>query len=123
MQAYPQSKLILVDAITVVIAWLALLTCLGLLALGFFSSWKPDEFWLKVSGAVFVVFAVLHVILALFHACPSCGKHPTVQGFSPPHENSTSIGGMDGWASVVWSVVTRRRFTCIHCGAKFIVAA
>lgn len=67
----------------------------------------------------FFLAAGLHVILAFLHKCPSCSKHPTIQGFKPPHPASLGQSRAQGWAGVAMSVVLRKRFVCIHCGAEY----
>ena len=67
----------------------------------------------------FFLAAGLHVILAFLHKCPSCSKHPTIQGFKPPHPASLGQSRAQGWAGVALSVVLRKRFVCIHCGAEY----
>lgn len=67
----------------------------------------------------FLFFGGVHVVLALFHKCPSCAKHPTIQGFRGPHPASLGQSRAQGWAGVVVSVLLRRRFVCIHCGTEY----
>jgi hypothetical protein len=75
----------------------------------------------KATLLAFFLAVGVHLILAFLHQCPSCGKHPTIQGFTPPHPASLGQSKADGWAGVVMSVVLRKRFVCIHCGVEYKV--
>jgi hypothetical protein len=125
MLSYPQSRLMLADVYSVLTAWTLLaLFMLGLIASGVL---KLSQHWLNlVLGIPLFAFfsaALLHITLALSHRCPSCGKHPTVQGFKPIHPNAVPKSGISGWARVVWSTYRERQFVCIHCGASWHVKA
>jgi hypothetical protein len=120
LQPYPQSRRLVLDAWSVVLAW-------GLLVLAIAAPLAPAFGGTKVLPAFQYVFgtfaaaASLHVLLALLHKCPLCGKHPTIQGFAPPHPDSATQAAVAGWAGVVVSVLRRQRFVCIHCGTGFSV--
>jgi hypothetical protein len=119
---YPQSRTLLLDSKVVAATWALLL----LLPVAYY--------WLKWSGresaaaflaflALFLLAAATHVVLSLCHKCPACGKHPTIQGFKPPHPRSSDQSAMSGWAGAVVNVLLRRRLVCIHCGTEFRVEA
>jgi hypothetical protein len=72
----------------------------------------------KLALWTFFLAAGVHITLAFLHKCPSCDKHPTIQGFKPPHPASLGQSRAQGWAGVVMSVVIRRCFVCIHCGVE-----
>ena len=86
---YPQARLLRADATSVVVTW----SFMALAAL----LWWISAFMLPVlEGAtrlalwgMFLAGGV-HVVLALLHRCPGCGKHPTIQGFKAPHPASLS---------------------------------
>ena len=115
---YPKAAMILADAGSVAVAWafVALATVLGLLS-SFGATAAELPFKVAVLG--FFSAAAVHVVLAFRHSCPSCGKHPTIQGFRPPHPESIHQSKLGGWSGVVMSVLSKRRFTCIHCGAHY----
>lgn len=115
---YPRSHVALVDAWSVAICWLLL----ALLAL----SSIVLKIWPELPGAAlaanFVAFVgamLVHLVLSLLHACPSCGKHPTVQGFKAVHPNSVGQSVFTGWGGAVVNILRRRRLICIHCGSEY----
>ncbi len=117
---YPQARLLRADAASVVVTW----SFMALAAL----LWWISAFMLPAVGgatrlALWGMFlgGGVHVVLALLHRCPGCGKHPTIQGFKAPHPASLSQSRAAGWAGVVTSVMRRKRFACIHCGAGYAV--
>jgi hypothetical protein len=119
---YPKSKILLLDSRTVLAAWLLLAAI-------------PVVFYiLKLIGTqslavlsflvvLFLLTIVGHLALSFSHRCPSCGKHPTIQGFKPPHPNSAEQSALSGWAGAVVNVLRRRQLVCTHCGANFQVQA
>ena len=115
---YPKVGHIRADSISVLVTWffmgltgvLWVLQAVGMYAL------KPA---VDVALWAFFLAAGVHVLLAFLHKCPSCSKHPTIQGFKPPHPASLSQSRAQGWAGVVMSVVFRKCFVCIHCGAEY----
>lgn len=117
---YPQARLLRADAASVVVTWSFMAAAVLL--------WWISAFMAPALGGaarlalwgMFLAGAV-HIVLALLHRCPGCGKHPTIQGFAAPHPASLSQSRAAGWAGVVTSVVRRRRFACIHCGAGYVV--
>jgi hypothetical protein len=81
---------------------------------------RPDsEVLLPINFALFAVAAVAHLILSFRHKCPACGKHPTIQGFAPPHSDSIDQSRLSGWGGVIVNVIRRRRLVCIHCGKEY----
>jgi len=120
LPVYHKSATALLDARVVAVTWLLL----ALLAV----TWLAHR-WLPVSGwsafyfnfAAFLAAAAIHVVLSYRHSCAQCGKHPTIQGFKPPHPNSLDQSRVSGWGGVVVNVLRRRRLVCIHCGAEFRV--
>jgi len=118
---YPKSSIALTDARVVAVAWLllALMPVTWVAQHGL----PPLRGWtlFQLHFAAFLCVGIGHVGLAFAHACPQCGKHPTIQGFRSPHPDSLSQSSLSGWAGVVASLLRRRRFTCIHCGAAYRV--
>jgi hypothetical protein len=120
---YPSSRMALLDARVVAVAWgsMALAAVLWfpgrLLNLPVFAS------LLLVVVGVFFAAAVLHVILSFQHACPVCGKHPTVEGLSATHVDSQSQAALRGWSGAVLNILRRRQLVCIHCGTRFAINA
>lgn len=119
LPVYPKSATALLDARVVAVAWLFLvLVPVSWLA----QSLLPTLFgWnlFQVNVAAVMLAALTHVFLSFCHACPQCGKHPMIQGFKSPHPNSINQSRQSGWAGVVVSILRRRRFICIHCGAEY----
>ena len=119
MQRYPNPILIVIDAYAARLsAWLLVATVLAAVV----------DIFLDVHGRLFYVFlalavfaSIVHVGFALAHKCPGCGKHPTIQGFAPPHA-SAAHDGDSAWARVVRDVIHKRSFTCFHCGSSFDVS-
>lgn len=103
MPSYPQLKILRADAYAVYVSWFLLATSGLLLFLPFLTGITVTESALKISFAAFCVAVIFHVILALMHRCPSCGKHPTIQGLRPVHPASLGQARAEGW----------------HCGACF----
>ena len=114
---YPKSISALNDARVVAVTW-ALLALSGV-------SWLAQSFLGTPAAithgvfAVFVASALVHVAMSFRHSCPLCKKHPTIQGFKPPHPKSLSQSQASGWAGAVVNILRRRRLVCIHCGAQF----
>jgi hypothetical protein len=77
---YPKVGHIRADSISVIVTWffmgltgaLWLLQAVGMYAL------RPA---VNVALWTFFLAAGVHVVLAFLHKCPSCSKHPTIQGF------------------------------------------
>ncbi len=116
MREYPQSKQIKLDAWAAVTAWVFLV---ALFVLFFAVLAGAPTRYLIVAGVLFATAALAHVLFALTHKCPACSKHPTIQGFAPVHPAAELGSKLDPWARVVWDVVRRGRFTCIHCGTPY----
>ena len=119
--AYPKSTTALTDARVVAVTW-ALLALSGVTWLSHKLLGAPSVL-IQVVFAVFVVSGFVHVAMSFRHKCPSCGKHPTIQGFKPPHPNSIGQSRASGWAGAVVNILRRRRLVCIHCGAEFQINA
>ena len=101
-------------------AWIALFLLIALFV-AVLSGFDADAS-LLVSLIVVLVFLLLcHMALALYLVCPNCGKRPTIQGFQTPHAKTKKMAGLDGWAVVVVSVITKHQFKCIHCGESYSV--
>jgi hypothetical protein len=118
---YPKSATALLDARVVRVTWF-LLALFGIDA--FASPWLPHVWGWKISHLTFAAFscaAITHVFLSFRHACPNCGKHPTIQGFKSPHPNSLGQSKVAGWGGVVVNFLNRRRLVCIHCGVEYRV--
>ena len=119
MPSYPQMKILRADAHTVYISWFLLTMSALLFFLPFLTGITVTEGALITCFGAFCAAVIFHVILALMHRCPSCGKHPTIQGFRTVHPASVGQARAEGWAGVVINVVRRRPFVCIHCGVCF----
>jgi hypothetical protein len=122
-KTYPGSRMALLDARVVALAWLSML-----LAATF---WIVEQLLdvavlvplLPVSVALFLITVVAHVVLSFRHACPVCGKHPTIEGFGPVHENSSSQAMFTGSPGAILNILKRRQLVCIHCGTHFTINA
>lgn len=115
---YPKVRLLRADAISVVTTW-CLMIITGVFWLTYSAGVPALGNAAKLASWAFFVAAGVHVVLAFLHKCPSCNKHPTIQGFKPPHPDSLNQSRADGWAGVVISVLREKRFVCIHCGTEF----
>ncbi|MET0983163.1 MAG: hypothetical protein ABWY02_13760 [Telluria sp.] len=115
---YPKVGLIRADSISVMITWF-FMGLTGVLWLFQATGVHALEHAVAVALGAFFLAAGVHVTLAFLHKCPSCAKHPTIQGFKPPHPASLGQSRAQGWAGVVMSVVLQKRFVCIHCGAEY----
>ena len=120
MRIYPQHRLLRADSYTVILAWVALPSAFVALFLGKYSQLPISIYDFLGLFAVFFIFALSHLALSLLHRCPTCKKHPTIQGFKPIHPAAKSQKGLDGWARVVWNVFRKKPFRCIHCGDEFV---
>lgn len=117
---YPQARLMRADALSVVLTW----TMLALAALSWIAHLAGvDGFDMATQLAIgaFILGLGVHIVLALLHRRPGCGKHPTIQGFRRPHTVSVGQSRAERWAGVVVSVLRRKRFVCIHCGVEHLV--
>lgn len=119
---YPKSKILLLDSRTVLAAWL-LLAVIPVVFYMLKLIGAESVIVLSFLVALFLVTLVGHLALSLSHKCPACGKHPTIQGFKPPHPNSAAQSALSGWSGAVVNVLRRRRLVCIHCGGNFQVQA
>jgi hypothetical protein len=128
MQHFPEARLIRFDASLVIVARAvgAVALTLGAVAavlVHFAPIWREELNYGVISVfLLYLALAVVHLVLALIERCPTCGKHPLVQGFAPVHPASVGQGKGNGWDGAVWSIVHRRRFTCIHCGTAYSCA-
>jgi hypothetical protein len=120
MRTYPQSRRIKLDSWAAVAAW-ALLVALFILLFAILTG-ATSARYLIVVGVLFVTAAIAHVLFALTHKCPECSKHPTIQGFAQVRPDAELRSKMDPWARVVWDVVRRGRFTCMHCGTPYEIS-
>ena len=121
LPSYPRSRIALADAVSAAIAWFLLVllavTLIGCVAkiAGFI-----EAFLLVVQA--FLVFSFLHLIFCFCHWCPNCRKHPTLQGFEPPHILSVNQSKLAGWAGAEVNILRRRHLVCIHCGMEYLIA-
>jgi hypothetical protein len=124
MRAYPQFRLIRLDAIAAVGSWASFLV--GALALiigsglSVFSIVEVDGSFVFFPCLAFFVLALVHCAASFLHRCPTCARHPTIQGFTPVHDSAKSSRGLEGWSRVVWDVFRKRPFRCIHCGDEYV---
>jgi len=119
MRHYPSAKLLRLDALAAVAAWVlgGIAGVLFLATRAFapeFADWAG-----RIGFAAFAAAALAHVGLALMHTCPECGKHPTVQGFGDLHPDAAAQSRLSGWSGAVWNVFRRKRLVCIHCGTHY----
>jgi hypothetical protein len=121
LPVYPKSATALTDARVVAVTWV-LLALSGVTWLSHKLLGAPSVL-IQAVFAIFVVSGFVHVAMSFRHKCPSCGKHPTIQGFKPPHPNSIGQSKASGWAGAVVNILRRHRLVCIHCGAEFQINA
>ena len=123
LKTYPGSRMALLDARMVALAWLSMLLAATLWIVEQLLDVSALVPLLPVSVALFFITVIAHVVLSFRHACPVCGKHPTIEGFGPVHENSRSQAMFTGWAGAVLNILKRRQLVCIQCGAHFTINA
>jgi hypothetical protein len=112
--------LIVADAVSVVAAWLSLFIFFATLAAGFVGIAADNA--IVLSLGVFLSIALLHLVLSFTHHCPSCGKSPTQQfRVGDEHPESIENSPLRGWGGVGLAVLRRKKFACIHCGARYTV--
>jgi hypothetical protein len=119
---YPKSATALLDSRMVAATWALLV---AVVASFLVVKWAGIQSLTVPQAALtlFVLAAVGHVALSFRHECPACGKHPTIQGFKPPHPKSVAQSAISGWGGVAVNVLRRRRLVCIHCGNEYRVDA
>ena len=121
LPVYPKSATALADARVVAITWMLLATS-GV-------AWFAEKLLGAPTPFVHAVFGLcvfsgfIHVAMSFGHKCPSCGKHPTIQGFKAVHPKSLNQSKASGWAGVVVNILRRRRLVCIHCGEEYQIDA
>jgi hypothetical protein len=122
LSVYPKSRLALADAMVVAIAWLLLaMIPLSLLLTKSFPAGVGSL--LVINFAAFMITGITHVVLSFSHECPSCGKHPTIQGFGAVHPNSIGQSALTGWSGVVVNILRRRQLICIYCGSEYNIGS
>lgn len=121
---YPGSRWIVLNARTMLLCWF-LLVLMSLWTVLIFAGLPIDigETGMWAFLCLFLSVGALTVVFALAHKCPHCSKHPTLQGnWEKPHPDSLSQSSwFKSWPGVIVSVIRNKRFTCIHCGAKYSV--
>jgi hypothetical protein len=121
LSIYPKSAIALVDARVVAVTWVLLaLSGVAWVAQSFLGT---SAVFAQSVFAAFVVSGLVHAAMSFRHSCPSCGKHPTIQGLKPPHPNSVSQSNASGWAGVIVNILRRRQLICVHCGTPFRIDA
>lgn len=123
LRIYPASKMALLDARVVALAWGCMVLTAVLWIVSRFFDLSVATPLLLMSVGVFFVAAIAHVVLSFRHTCPVCSKHPTIEGFGPIDEDSRSQAKFVGWSGVVLNILKRRQLVCIHCGTRFVVDA
>jgi hypothetical protein len=117
-KTYPNSKLMKLNAWTVISCFVALLLS-GVLV--YFSTRWPLS--LDIANFTFYIFLITgfgHVVLALILKCPDCGKRPSVQIFRI-HDEAEKLWGMRGWIVVIIRIAFYNRFRCIHCASDYVL--
>jgi hypothetical protein len=103
------------DVLSVFIAWTLLIVFFVSLGYGeIFSEPDSSASHLIYIFSAFLVFVVLHIVLAFFNRCPHCNKCLTVQGFKEPHPSSSG-----SWDKEVWRWFSGS-IACIHCGQRVV---
>jgi hypothetical protein len=122
MRHYPRAKLLRLDALAAVAAWVLGGTAGALYFAAIVLAAEVPKWAFLMGFAAFAVAALAHAGLALMHRCPECGKHPTVQGFGALHPCAAAQSRLSGWSGAVWNVFRRNRMVCIHCGTPYVVS-
>ena len=110
----------IINAWCTIVTWVALISLAVLYGMVFFKI-NINEKLISNAFLIFIIFALGHLILAMYLKCPNCDKRPTVQGFQDIHPSSKTIAGLSGWAVVIINIVSEDEFRCIHCGSDFHV--
>ena len=105
------------NALTVLIAWFSMVIFLLLAFIGWLIYEDLPAVYIEFAISSFFINIMLHVLLAFFVRCPSCGKCLTIQGFGEPHVKSKKFGDIEGWAAVVLHWFSGK-VTCIYCGEE-----
>ena len=115
---YSQANRIRFASISVIIAWVSLLTFV--LAIGASALHILNPVVIAWAVLSLVVFFSFYVIAAIFLKCDKCRRRMLFQWSNqiiPPF--SEKIFGMTGWAGIVLKVVIRKKFRCMYCGQKY----
>jgi len=96
--------------------WLALII-IGMVPLFLFRS-----LWFIIPCVVFFPSALPYLIIAFSIRCQNCNKFVTVQPFKqPPYADENKIKGINGWSGIILNVLFNKKFSCMHCGQKYLI--
>lgn len=109
-----------INAWSVIACWAFIITFLILVLLANTGVYK-NAFIGSNSLYLFGLTAFVHIVLATYLKCPNCGKRPTLQGSKAVHLSAKKIKGINAWSVVVLNIVSKGKFTCIHCGEDYHV--
>jgi len=99
------------NAISAYFAWAMLLICGFYFVYALATEGGSESTLLRLFYG-FLIFGVVHFVLAFFVRCPHCNRCLTIQTFKQPHPASSG-----NWASVVTKWFSGS-IVCIHCGVR-----
>jgi DNA-directed RNA polymerase subunit RPC12/RpoP len=119
MNAHPQSRLILLVAILVMLAWLFLAGLVISMVCGMLNCSVLAKSAFLYSAAALVLSCVVALVPAALIKCPNCGEKMLKQTYKPQHARATRYPALDYWSSAVIDCVRKKQITCMYCGTPF----
>lgn len=108
---------LLMTSYLIVLVWSSLTLTIVLFLYGLaFHSLNVN--YLYTSFCFFMVCSAISIILMFFNKCPNCNKYLLFEGIEEKHSEAYKIKGVDYWASLVISVVMKKKLVCMHCGMR-----
>lgn len=115
MEPRTVSRCLLVACWMAIVARLLLVAVLIAIVLTFVY-FEAGQLLYLVSLAALVAVWGTYFLLALALRCPDCRRRILVESRHPKHPNARKEEHFGHWGTLVWAVVRRRDFTCMHCG-------
>lgn len=123
MAVHPQSRLIHLVAIFVVLAWLFLIGLVISMVCGMLNCALLAKPLFLYSGVALVVTCVVALAPAALIKCPNCGEKMLKQTYKPKHVSAARYPALDYWSSAVIDCVRKKQITCMYCGTSFVCDA
>lgn len=105
-------------AISIVIAWILWLLMIALIIFGDIFYEVIGEF---IDSLIFIyigivsVYSLIAAVLLTRPKCRVCGEKIFSEPRSP-HPNFLKRTGLGGWGTVIFTLVTKKNYVCMHCG-------
>ena len=118
-EVYRQGKVLLFISKVVIWTWTWLVIwILGIIALIFFN--EPLLF--GIAFAIFFPSSAFYIFMAFRIKCQGCNKFVTVHPLTTPKfVTANTVKGINGWSGIILNVLLYKKFTCMHCGRKFVI--